>query len=99
LVLSNPPYVPAGSPVAPEVAEHDPPEAVFGGPDGLAVVRAVVGCAARLLAPGGHVGIEHDDSQGDSVPALLAAHGRFADIHDHRDLTGRPRYTTARVAD
>jgi len=99
LVLSNPPYLPEGSPVAPEVAEHDPPDAVFGGPDGLAVVRAVIGCAARLLAPGGHVGIEHDDSQGDSVPALLAAHGRYTDIHDHRDLTGRPRYATARVAD
>ena len=99
LVLSNPPYVPAGSPVAPEVAEHDPPVAVFGGPDGLAVVRAVVACAARLLAPGGHVGIEHDDSQGESVPALLAAQGTFRDIQDHRDLAGRPRYTTGRMAD
>lgn len=99
LVLSNPPYVPAGSPVAPEVAGHDPPAAVFGGPDGLAVIRAVVGCAARLLAPGGRVGVEHDDTHGAAVPALLAAHGRFRDIQDHRDLAGRPRYTTARVAD
>lgn len=99
LVLSNPPYVPAGTPVDPEVAEYDPPAAVFGGPDGLAVIRAVIDCAARLLAPGGQAGIEHDDTHHRAVPDLFAAHGRFRDIRDHRDLAGRSRYTTARMAD
>ena len=96
LVLCNPPYVPDGAAVAREVAEHDPAEAVFGGPDGLTVIRQVVALAAELLRPGGAVGIEHDDSQGATVPALLAADGRFGDVADHPDLAGRPRFATAR---
>src|SRR5438067_89753 len=49
LVLANPPYVPAGTAVPPEVARFDPPEALWGGPDGLAVLRGVVARAAALL--------------------------------------------------
>ena len=96
VVLCNPPYVPDGTPVPPEVAEHDPAEAVFGGADGLAVIRPVIALAAALLRTGGVVGIEHDDVHGDAVPALLRADGRFADVTAHPDLTGRPRYATAR---
>lgn len=92
LLLCNPPYVPDATPVPPEV-HHDPPSAVFGGPDGLDVVRAVVGQAARLLRPGGAVGIEHDDTHADAVPDLLRAHG-FAQVAAHRDLAGRPRFAT-----
>lgn len=99
LVLCNPPYVPSGTPVPPEVAEHDPAVAVFGGPGGLAVIRAVIARAARLLAPGGRVGIEHDDTHAEAVPALLAGDGRFRDVRDHLDLAGRPRFATARMAD
>lgn len=94
LLLCNPPYVPDGTPVPPEV-HRDPRGAVFGGPEGLDVVRAVVGAAARLLRPGGAVGIEHDDTHGDAVPALLRDHG-FTDVVGHRDLAGRPRFATAR---
>ena len=96
LVLCNPPYVPSGVAVPPEVAAHDPAMAVFGGPDGLDVIRSVVACAARLLKPGGHVGIEHDDTQGESVPALLRGRRVLTDVVDHQDLAGRPRFTTAR---
>ncbi|MFJ6672110.1 peptide chain release factor N(5)-glutamine methyltransferase [Actinosynnema sp. NPDC091369] len=96
LVLCNPPYVPDGTEVQPEVAEHDPRHAVFGGEDGLEVIRHVVAVAARLLKPGGHVAIEHDDSHGDVVPALLATRRVLTDIADHRDLAGRPRFATAR---
>nr|WP_242625258.1 peptide chain release factor N(5)-glutamine methyltransferase [Krasilnikovia cinnamomea] len=95
VVLCNPPYVPLGTAVPPEVAEHDPAEAVFGGADGLAVIRPVVALAARLLRPGGALGIEHDDAHGDAVPALLRADGRFTAVEAHRDLAGRPRFTTA----
>jgi release factor glutamine methyltransferase len=98
LVLCNPPYVPSGTPVPPEVAEHDPALAVFGGPDGLEVIRHVVTCAARLLRPGGWVGIEHDDTQGESVPALLAARKVLSQVEDHKDLAERPRFTTAQRA-
>jgi release factor glutamine methyltransferase len=96
LVLTNPPYVPDGSTVAPEVAEHDPPEALWGGPDGLDVVRALVRRAAALLRPGGHLGIEHADSQGTAVPRVVRQAGGWTGIEDHRDLAGRDRFTTAR---
>jgi len=96
VVLCNPPYVPEGTVVPPEVAEHDPAEAVFGGADGLAVIRPVLALAARLLRPGGVVGIEHDDVHAVAVPELLRADGRFIDVTEHRDLAGRPRFATAR---
>jgi release factor glutamine methyltransferase len=98
LVLCNPPYVPAGTPVSPEVADHDPSQAVFGGPDGLDVIKHVITCAARLLTPGGWLGIEHDDTQGESVPVLLSARRVLSSVEDHRDLAGRPRFATARRA-
>ena len=94
LVLCNPPYVPSASPVAPEVADHDPAAAVFAGPDGLAVIPGIVARAAALLRPGGAVAIEHDDSHGEAVPALLRRTGAFDAVEDHRDLTGRPRFAT-----
>jgi release factor glutamine methyltransferase len=98
VVVSNPPYVPDGARVPREVADHDPPLALWGGPDGLDVVRGLLVTAARLLRPGGLLGIEHADAQGGSLPALVRAHGGFTDGEDHPDLAGRPRYTTARRA-
>lgn len=96
LVLCNPPYVPAGTAVPPEVADHDPADAVFAGPDGLDVIRPVVTAAARLLKHGGFVAIEHDDNQGEAVPALLATRRVLDEVADHADLAGRPRFATAR---
>lgn len=98
VLLCNPPYVPDGTGVPPEVAEHDPAEAVFGGTDGLAVIRAVIDRAAALLRPGGVFGVEHDDTHGAAVPALLRADGRFVEVTGHLDLAGRPRFATARLA-
>jgi release factor glutamine methyltransferase len=96
LVVCNPPYVPEGVEVQPEVGVHDPHHAVFSGADGLDVIRHVVAAAARWLKPGGWVGIEHDDTQGESVPALLTARRVLTDVADHADLAGRPRFATAR---
>ncbi|MER5453255.1 peptide chain release factor N(5)-glutamine methyltransferase [Micromonospora sp. NPDC002389] len=95
VLLCNPPYVPLAVAVPPEVAGHDPAEAVFGGDDGLTVIRPVVRRAADLLRPGGAVGVEHDDTHGTSVPGLLAADGRYTAITAHRDLAGRSRFATA----
>jgi release factor glutamine methyltransferase len=95
-VLSNPPYVPGASPVPPEVSDHDPAAAVFAGADGLDVIRGLVVRAAALLKPGGVVAVEHDDSHGAAVPDLLRRTGAFGDVADHDDLTGRPRFATAR---
>jgi len=95
LVVANPPYVPDGSALAPEVADYDPPEAVFGGPDGLAVIRPLISVAAGLLKVGGVLAIEHDDSQAESVPALLRTRRVLDDVGEHSDLAGRPRFVTA----
>jgi release factor glutamine methyltransferase len=96
LVTANPPYIPVGAGVEREVAEHDPPAALWGGPDGLDTVRAVERTAARLLRPGGLVAVEHADLQGSTVPALFTRTGNWVDVADHPDLAGRPRFTTAR---
>ncbi|MEV4621235.1 peptide chain release factor N(5)-glutamine methyltransferase [Asanoa sp. NPDC049573] len=96
VLLSNPPYVPEGTPVPPEVARFDPATAVFGGPDGLAVVRPVIERAAELLRAGGGLAIEHDEEHAAALPELLRADGRFDRIEGHLDLTGRPRFTTGR---
>ena len=95
LVTANPPYIPLGAGVEREVAEHDPPAALWGGEDGLDVVRAVERAAARLLRPGGWVAVEHADLQGESVPAVFSGPA-WADATDHPDLSARPRFTTAR---
>lgn len=96
LVLCNPPYVPPGTRVPPEVADHDPPHAVFAEDNGLAVVRSAVTIAARLLTPSGGVAIEHDESHGNAVAALLSTRRVLSDVAVHPDLAGRTRYTTAR---
>ena len=93
-IVCNPPYVPAATPVGAEV-RHDPAEAVFAGADGLALMPAVLDRAADLLRPGGVLALEHDDTHGESVPALLGAHGQFTDVTDHLDLAGHPRYALA----
>jgi release factor glutamine methyltransferase len=96
LVLCNPPYVPVGASLPPEVALHDPPDALFAGPQGLAVIPDVVRTGTRLLREGGSIAIEHDDSHAEAVPALLAARRVLTEVADHTDLAGRPRFATAR---
>lgn len=99
LVLCNPPYVPPGGDLPPEVIDHDPPGAVFAADGGLAVIRQAIATAARLLKPGGGLAIEHDDTHGSAVPSILAARKVLTDVHDHPDLAGRPRFVTARRAE
>lgn len=96
VVLSNPPYVPTTIEVSPEV-HHDPPEAVFGGTDGLQAVTTVIQAADRLLRPGGLLVMEHDDTTRVEVCQALVDAG-WLDVSDHQDLTGRARYVTATKA-
>ena len=100
VVVCNPPYIPveAWESVAPEARDHDPALALWSGQDGLDAFRVLERTAARLLRPGGVLGAEHADAQGDSAPAVFVATGRWQDVRDHRDLAGRPRFTTARLA-
>jgi release factor glutamine methyltransferase len=96
LVLCNPPYVPPGAELPPEVIDFDPVQAVFAQEGGLAVLRHAVNTAARLLRPGGGLAIEHDDTHGSAVPNLVAGRKVLTDVADHNDLAGRPRFVTAR---
>jgi release factor glutamine methyltransferase len=95
LVVANPPYVPDDVALEPEVAQHDPPHAVFGGPDGMAVIAAVVRLAGRWLRPGGLFAVEHDDTTSSRTVELVEGTGLFVDIEARRDLAGRPRFVTA----
>ncbi|WP_299091527.1 peptide chain release factor N(5)-glutamine methyltransferase [uncultured Microbacterium sp.] len=95
VVASNPPYVPdAAIPRDPEVRFWDPPTALYGGSDGLDVVRVLSGVARRLLHPGGMLVIEHGEWQGAAIRDLLTADGWRA-AATHPDLTTRDRATTA----
>ncbi|MEU6564108.1 peptide chain release factor N(5)-glutamine methyltransferase [Nocardia nova] len=96
VVVSNPPYIPADAKLDPEVAEHDPHLALFGGPDGLSVIAPMIGTIARLLRPAGVAAVEHDDSHGPQVAALFERQGSFAAITEHPDLAGRPRFVAVR---
>lgn len=95
VVVSNPPYIPdAAVPRDPEVRWFDPPSALYGGPDGLDVVRSVSVTAMRLAHPGALVAIEHGEEQGAEIRDLLAADG-WRGAATHPDLTRRDRVTTA----
>ncbi|WP_104197094.1 peptide chain release factor N(5)-glutamine methyltransferase [Cryobacterium sp. M15] len=95
VVISNPPYIPADAiPRDPEVRLFDPAHALFGGPDGLDVVRSVSATGLRLLRPGGVLVIEHGELQGAAIRELLAIGGWRAPA-THRDYTSRDRATTA----
>jgi release factor glutamine methyltransferase len=100
VLACNPPYIPLETweSVAPEVRDHDPYPALFSGADGLDAFRVLERRAAELVRPGGVVGAEHADAQGESAPAVFSATGRWTEIRDHPDLAGRPRYVTARLA-
>lgn len=100
VVVCNPPYIPleAWESVALEARDHDPHLALFSGQDGLDAMRVLERRAAALLRPGGVVGAEHADVQGESAPGVFVASGRWSDVRDHRDLAGRARFVTARLA-
>lgn len=100
VVVCNPPYIPleAWESVAVEARDHDPHLALFSGQDGLDAMRVLERRARLLLRPGGVVGAEHADVQGESAPGVFVAAGGWADVRDHDDLAGRPRYLTATLA-
>ena len=93
VVIANPPYVPDNQELPRDVADHEPSIALFGGPTGLDIPGRFIDTAARLLKSGGFFALEHTEDQGSAIASLLEEN--FADIVLHRDLTQRPRFTTA----
>jgi len=96
LIASNPPYIAEGDLALQDRAlQHEPPEALSSGPDGLADLKIIITGAADHLLPGGWLVLEHGADQGPAVTALLVAQG-YAHVRCHADLAGRPRVTEAR---
>jgi len=95
LVISNPPYIPVGAYVDPEVSEYDPPAALWSGTDGLDAIRIVERTARRLLRPGGLVAVEHGAPQGAAVYWVFTEESGWRDTRNHKDLAGRDRFVTA----
>jgi release factor glutamine methyltransferase len=101
VVVSNPPYIPSEAiPNEPEVALHDPPEALYGGgADGMELPTAAAASAARLLVPGGYFVMEHAEVQAEWIAAMLGRSGSWTRISTHRDLNGKERATSAVLAE
>ncbi len=95
LVVSNPPYIPVGASVPPEVGEYEPTAALYGGTDGLDAIRAVERTARRLLRPGGRVAVEHGAVQGAAVYWIFAEENGWKESRNHSDLAGLDRFVTA----
>ena len=92
LIVSNPPYVPAGDEriLQPEVGRHEPHVALFGGEDGLAIVRRLFRDAPEHLAPGGRLIAEFGFGQEDGVRDAAADAG-WSIVRVRDDLQGIPR--------
>lgn len=90
LVLANLPYVPEGEQLATEV-QHDPPTALFGGEDGLAVIRRFLADAKPHLAPGALVMLEVGHDQGSAVADLMKT-GGFDRVEILADMSGKSRF-------
>ncbi|TLM82342.1 peptide chain release factor N(5)-glutamine methyltransferase [Pseudarthrobacter sp. NamE2] len=101
VVVSNPPYIPAEAiPNEPEVALHDPPEALYGGgADGMELPTAAAASAARLLRPGGYFVMEHAEVQAGWIAAMMARAGIWSGITTHQDLNNKERATSAVLAE
>ena len=96
LVVSNPPYIPdAAVPVDLEVQLHDPALALYGGEDGLDVIREISSRALALLRPGGQLVLEHAHTQAAAIGELLLRQG-WQEIVSSQDLTGKDRMISAK---
>lgn len=96
-VVTNPPYIPESMvPVDPEVAEHDPAMALYGGSaDGLRIPRAFLDRAVQLLRPGGLLVMEHAEVQAEAMAQSFREQG-LVEVRTVADLTGRDRATEGR---
>jgi len=98
VVVSNPPYVADGEADAlpPEVRDWEPAQALFAGPDGLAVLRDLLAGAPRHLAAGGLLAVEVGAGQAPILAALLEESEGWAEVEIGADLAGRERVLLAR---
>jgi release factor glutamine methyltransferase len=96
-VTANPPYLPDAEMLPKDVEDFEPAAALRGGADGMDIPNQFILCAARVLKNGGYFAIEHGEQQGE--PIKIALNYYFTEVVLHYDLTGRPRWTSARRND
>ncbi len=98
LIVSNPPYIPAGDieGLSVEVRDYDPRLALDGGNDGFDAYRALIPQAAQLLVPGGMLVVEAGQGQAAGIETLMAASELTSDRPPRADLAGIPRAVSAR---
>lgn len=97
LIVSNPPYIPAGDPhLTQGDLRFEPADALTDHGDGLSDLAAIVSGAAGRLHAGGWLLMEHGYDQGEAARSLLAAAG-LGDIFTARDLAGHERCSGARL--
>ena len=97
VIVANPPYLPSAdlAGLEPEVADHDPHDALSGGPDGHELVDVLLAAAASALVPGGAVVIEIDARRAEGTLAVARRVG-LVDATVQEDLTGAARFVLAR---
>jgi len=93
IVIANPPYIPNSQILPRDVAEHEPSIALYGGVTGMEMPALFIAAASRLLKSGGVLAIEHTEEQGVAIADQLSKD--FVEISLHKDLTDRPRWTSA----
>jgi release factor glutamine methyltransferase len=98
LITCNPPYVAEVSRpgLQPEVREHEPAVALFGGVDGLGIVARIVADAGHRLRPGGYLLFEFGYGQDEEVESLIAATSGLTLLEFRRDLQGIARTAIVR---
>jgi release factor glutamine methyltransferase len=96
LILCNPPYVATEAALGPGVAEHEPAEALFAGPQGLDDYRRIAPQIGRLLCPTGLAAIEIGADQEESAAGIFREQGLELSIG--RDLADRPRALLIQVS-
>jgi len=100
LIVSNPPYVPAGdlAGLQPEVQQFEPQGALTSGADGLDLIRRLVPAAANRLAPGGWLVFEFGFGQARAIQAIVGGEDGLVLVGLREDLAGIPRVAIARKA-
>jgi release factor glutamine methyltransferase len=100
VIVSNPPYVADAERDAlmPEVRDHEPSLALFGGASGLDVLAELIGQAAGYMEAGALLALEMGAGQGGDVIALLRGAGTYTGERVVSDLTGRERFALAERA-
>ena len=96
-IVSNPPYIPTDTipTLQPEVAQHEPRQALDGGNDGLDCIKSLIQAGANYLQPGGLWLVEHMATQSTAIEHLLQQQDSYNHIKTHLDLSGVDRFVSA----